>query len=392
MTNKNCIKCGTKLIVGENTTKNKYYEKHHYVCRSCSSKIALERWHKTKQKGVSLCKCGCGVTVILKGAKFLKGHNLRISEPRRKYNYGKNADLNLNPEVAYFMGWVASDGCVYRSQVRIKLQERDIPIVRDCICKIFEIKPRLNIGYEYSKSNTYNGYFMISNNSLVKILRKNYGIISPKTKVNIPKQIMGSKNKLIVGGFLRGLFDGDGSALYYPNKRTCSSVAYYFSTCVNLRTDTTNLLKMWGVDCSVFGEEIRIPARSHPPLYDLLYSKCGSLFLPRKKNNLEKIISASQKRYWSESQINILISNWKHMTDKELSKKIGRTRSSIDQMRNKLGFKKFKKWTMSELNFIQGKWKILTDVEISKNLGRTHYSVRCKRQELGLFKRKFKNA
>lgn len=140
--------------------------------------------------------------------QILKKFGLTFSS--RKYFLNENYFNQLNPESAYWVGFLLADGCIRRHELSIGLSQKDrdhLIKFRDCISSNYPIHDR---GYKrpnLKKSSEYcYSYIYVSSKSLVDSLIK-IGVIFKKSLVHstplIPKELLAP--------MYLGYFDGDGS-------------------------------------------------------------------------------------------------------------------------------------------------------------------------------------
>lgn len=99
------------------------------------------------------------------------------------------------------------------------------------------------------------------------------------------------------------------------------------------------------------------------------------------------------KAAWTNEEIQFLNDNWRAMTDEQLAKHLGRTKSSVLGKRNLLGLlgkdiaNRKKSWSEDELARLEEMWGTYTIPQIAKRLGRSNHAVKVKgaRLHLGRF-------
>ena len=129
--------------------------------------------------------------------------------------------MEITPELAEVCGIHAGDGYLRNRITKIELEfgghleERDyydnhvIPMVN----KIFN----LNIKGKIYVKGTYG--FVTTNKQFCIFNELGFPYGKKSTIVQVPKKILESKDKVLYGRFLRGLFDTDGN-LYFKNRKT----------------------------------------------------------------------------------------------------------------------------------------------------------------------------
>lgn len=119
----------------------------------------------------------------------------------------------VDPERAYFAGFIAADGGVLGNNVRIALSSVD----RDWLVAY---KKTLNLeqpifSFE-QKGRVYVG-IVVTSKQWCAALKKHYGIIHLKAKkLRPPPVLKGREQSVEAWSFVRGYFDGDGHASIYP--------------------------------------------------------------------------------------------------------------------------------------------------------------------------------
>ena len=123
----------------------------------------------------------------------------RLKRPIKEHSY-------LSPEKAYILGVLCGDGHINREFVsfEIRYDEEFAEEFATCFEKVYGLK--YNYRY-YKPKNTFN--LRVSNQLICEDLLK-YGKFNTR-EWNIPKEIMKSDNEEIIGSFLRGFYDSEGS-------------------------------------------------------------------------------------------------------------------------------------------------------------------------------------
>lgn len=125
-----------------------------------------------------------------------------------------------SPELAYAIGLIVTDGCLYNDRRHINLTSNDLPQLRTFM-KCLNIKNK--ISYKTSGYTGKRSPQVQFGDILFYEFLNNIGIYSAKTKtikaVKIPDKY--------IFDFLRGHFDGDGTFYSYWDKRWKSSFMFY---------------------------------------------------------------------------------------------------------------------------------------------------------------------
>lgn len=233
--------------------------------------------------------------------KFLREKNIHIrnfseaateSNKNRALKKNEKYFQNENENMAWLLGFLASDGTIRkeRNQIKIGLSKTDKEILE-------KIREELQLENEVKEYITEQGYECVTlqwtseqhKNDLTK-----YSIIPEKTFQLKPPY---SLNKKYWIDFIRGFFDGDGTI------NTNGHNGLRFSIC-----SATKEILEWII--TFLNENFQIPKvniltdnRNQYPLYyftystnstkkifEILYSTKSTLYLQRKKEKYEKLI------------------------------------------------------------------------------------------------------
>lgn len=202
-----CVICGTEIEV-----TNSRYKKSKTKKFTCSTKCM-----GLNSKAKNNCKCdNCGILFHKKNShihetnfcsmkclgEYKSKNSLGKNNPNSKYDYDENFFKNIDTEFkAWFVGWIASDGCIGKNNVSVCINSRDIDvlkIIKNNFCKQIPIK---------NKNKEMVSYTICSKeimDDLLKVLNlKNFGKKSSSlTSVNIPDNL--------IFHFIRGYLEGDG--------------------------------------------------------------------------------------------------------------------------------------------------------------------------------------
>jgi len=139
---------------------------------------------------------------------------------RFKFTKGRTVDLkNLNDEFFYLLGLIASDGNNTKEKgtvryTRIMFHNKE----KALIDKFIEIYERLFPNVHYTvKKHEHEIWGVITSNSLMASIAASLGIKSPKKHSDFSPLLY--IEPILLKAYLKGYFDGDGSAYYkkYPN-------------------------------------------------------------------------------------------------------------------------------------------------------------------------------
>jgi hypothetical protein len=131
----------------------------------------------------------------------------------RKYKLNENYFEKINSEKkAYFLGLIYSDGNLYKKTLSIRLVEEDSYILDKFLSDI-ESDAKLYFFTKRKKNHKNQKGIAISNEKLSKDLLK-LGVFKNKSLIlQFPTE--GQVPKKYLNHFIRGVFDGDGSAFHY---------------------------------------------------------------------------------------------------------------------------------------------------------------------------------
>lgn len=204
------IKTSTSFVV-------KYCKNHNIICKTIKKKV-----FRSFDLDKNICKLYADgyssiqiskITSLSKPSvlRALHTNNINVKTDRRDrgfHIFDKTFFNNMNSfKKAYWLGFIAGDGCVYKNQLIIRLSKKDIQILQQFKKDINATNPI----FEYSAMTGYSSnnleYCMltITSHNIINDLLK-YGIGKKKSKTlqikNIPDEF--------ANGFILGLIDADG--------------------------------------------------------------------------------------------------------------------------------------------------------------------------------------
>lgn len=205
------------------------------------------------------------------------------------HNYFQNQTNNM----AYWIGILASDGSVNKkeNQIYIELKREDRELLEKLNVDIQNERPVK----DYETSNGYENSKLYFYSKQIKEDLKQYHIIPNKTydlNYSFPEKI----NKEFLFDYVRGLFDGDGSI-----KMTGSTITWQVD--VGKKEIAKNIVKLFKesqVELSISElkkKNITIyrvygyTTEKCKKIYKLLYETKSNLFMKRKKDKFEKLLS-----------------------------------------------------------------------------------------------------
>jgi hypothetical protein len=192
-----CLHC-KKEFLRTCRTQNKYCSKkccaqtkvkvHKRRCARCKKEFTLQNIAYERRGGGKFCSQECGA---------------------KTYHWDESYfELIDTEQKAYWLGFIAADGCVDRKELRLHLSERDVEHMKEFKSAILSTHP---IHYTANKSVT----FIIGNKKIVKDLNS-VGIAHRKTfTLEYP-----SISKRLNRHFIRGVFDGDGCITNVKNRHS----------------------------------------------------------------------------------------------------------------------------------------------------------------------------
>ena len=230
------------------------------------------------------------ITSILKAdyisvLRILKKYNLKLEG-----SGGKNRKITTNfleptnDKNYYFIGYIASDGNIYKTQ--ISLYSTDVEYLES-----FKNTYKQDFGYYYYRSSAGTPMIMLhfGNKKIVEYLLKEYNLTPNKSKT--------LQLNILNWSILRGIFDGDGSAKKEIKITTGSK---YF------KDQLINFLQISNIDCYYRTKgknkdcyDILIKSTSHADFAFKLYHK-AELYLERKYKDMCALLSKDNKEKWDK--------------------------------------------------------------------------------------------
>lgn len=214
--------------------------------------------------------------------KLWKDNNL-FGKESRQYIFEKQDYFHIidTEEKAYFLGFIAADGCVYKPKdnrqiiIRICIAEKDIEILENFRQAIKTNKPIQHQSCLGNKQNTV--ALELSSNQMGEDLI-NLGIVPRKSYLQTWIDL--SYNSKIQNAFIRGYFEGDGSISPNFDIHSLHSVGIAIAGYKNNLLNFAKYLFGQGIS-SVFVEDKR------EDKYTLQTESFGSLILTNKENKIK---------------------------------------------------------------------------------------------------------
>ena len=212
----------------------------------------------------------CGVT-ITQVRKTLLENNIRIrnfseaatisNQIRRKYSVNDNYFDEENPNMAYYLGFIAADGTVSKdgNQIKIGLSSVDKNFLE-------RMREELSIEKEIFTYETANGFSVSElrfTSAKIKQKLAEYNIVPRKTySFSFPTKL----NRKYWIDFIRGYFDGDGSI------STAGPHAIRFQICAHRKEVLETIINFFYEEYSIPKVNIQIAQREKNNLYYFQYS------------------------------------------------------------------------------------------------------------------------
>jgi len=157
----------------------------------------------------------------------------QLTKPTRNYE-------KLSPAKAYILGVLCGDGHINNKGIKLEIR-KDLEFIEEFSKSLEEV---YGIKYEYYHYKPKNSLILNATSEIISKDLMRYCNFKTK-KWHVPRQILESKNEIIIGYFLRGLFDSDGSA----GLKQKSAILY--STNLNGLKDVSKLLKKFNIKHSI---------------------------------------------------------------------------------------------------------------------------------------------
>lgn len=139
------------------------------------------------------------------------GLEIRKNLHKGKFSFDKKFFYNESQNLAYFLGWVSSDGYVQKNAniIGIEIKEDDKKILEDISQSMNYTRPLI----VYERPERGNGHFcrfVLENAEIKKLLIEKYGIVPRKSNEAFCFNFQNLSQKYWKD-YIRGYFDGDGS-------------------------------------------------------------------------------------------------------------------------------------------------------------------------------------
>jgi len=237
--------------------------------------------------------CWDSICLMLKRKGLWKGKQDYLRKYTFNFDFFENIDTE---EKAYWLGFIAADGCVQGNNLTIGIQEKD-----EILLQTFN----KHIGSNYPIKKTIptekhpfiKSYLRITHPKTIKDLKK-YNIVPKKT---YGLRFSNNISETLHQHFLRGLFDGDGSWVIYKGRvkfSICGGDELFLQDIQNLLITHVGLHKTkickqnkkeksgkisCSYDLSYCGN------RQIVRIYNFFYNN-ATVFLERKKSKIASIV------------------------------------------------------------------------------------------------------
>ena len=199
-----------KIGLPRSTNLKDYTQYKNYIIQNHSRRTAS-----------SLSKeIGCSKSFVI---KVWREANLKKSSTHRYFCNEKFFETIDNEKKAYWLGFIAADGCVYiraghQGQVSLTIQERDKELLE-------QFKQDTESTHPINKCGSFVSINLVSQKMFDDLNEK--GIIPRKTWHLDFNKIYSYVGKQFFPDFVRGYFDGDGSIHYKDGKDICHSYIFF---------------------------------------------------------------------------------------------------------------------------------------------------------------------
>ena len=257
--------------------------------------IILKYFNKELASDVAK-RAGCSESSVFAVYKRFNKENYK-----KVYEHLKYFDNIDSDDKAYFLGFIAADGCVYtkdndnihRRFLSIGIQRRDRYILE----RLYEFMNKTNGRYIYDYMDK-NGFeyssIQIGGNYLLNSLSK-YNIIPNKTWSYVPVNL---NDDILMFSFLRGFFDGDGSITNHKYKglddKNLLPSAYQISIVGNF--DCMLFIKEFLQKYNIKSSMIRDKRKYSHDFYQLIIVENSSIYLFLKHIYKNSVVHLDRKK------------------------------------------------------------------------------------------------
>src|SRR3989344_9025133 len=172
--------------------------------------------------------------------------------------------IQWSPNIAYVVGLIATDGCLYNDGRHINFTSKDLELI-NTLKGCLGLKNKISTKNSGFNKNNKCYFIQFGNVSFYKFLL-NAGLTPAKSKtmgaITVPREYLPD--------LIRGLFDGDGSFYSYFDKRWKSSFLFYMTFVSASKRHLEWLREIIKRLVSIDGHSIDLP---HSRVYQLKYAK-----------------------------------------------------------------------------------------------------------------------
>ncbi len=221
--------------------------------------------------------------------KFLKRRGYKVRQTfQRKVNFNPFKNL-ADPEVQYWLGWIITDGNVYKNRVSLNSTGKDIDVLEN-YCKFLKID-KSHIYRKILPNPNHDDKCVVrfTNNEVAKYLF-DLGI-TPNKSLTVDPKIEFSDD------LVRGMLEGDGSFSLYENKRNGKKSAniHFISASKALSDKYRSYLNSNNIDYYSGTQKTyfitRVGAKNTINLIKLIYGTNCIIYSKRKYNISQKILN-----------------------------------------------------------------------------------------------------
>lgn len=145
--------------------------------------------------------------------KIFAKHGLEVQKNlhKGKYTFDRNFFFQDSADLAYFLGWISSDGYIQTNAnvIGIEIKQTDKKILED-ICQVMKYTRPIIDFERKERGNGFFSKFILENKEIKDLLIDKYGIIPKKSFDNSFCFKFQNLNKKFWKDYIRGYFDGDG--------------------------------------------------------------------------------------------------------------------------------------------------------------------------------------
>lgn len=252
--------------------------------------------YTAKQAGISI---GELKKYLKKMGIPVRNHNQATVASNQNRTYKKNEDFfkTQSADMAWILGFLASDGCVgkNRNSIHINLARKD----REILEKIQAIMNIENKIVDYTNTKGYECSELSWTSAEHKKDLAEYSIIPQKTLILKPPYKLERQYWI---DYIRGYFDGDGSINLISNSNGRGNGNLRWQVCSATKEILEFILDFFETEYNIPKVRIQVEQNKNP-LYFIQYSSVatrtiyqhlytpGALYLARKKEHFENIIS-----------------------------------------------------------------------------------------------------